>query len=304
VLISVYLALLLLVSVFFYHSITERLNLGAPLVNAQIGQAMFTALALSLQTLTVFIAPALTVNAISSEYESYAIEMLAVTPLSPMQILLGKLGSALAFLTLLLFATLPLFSMVALFGGVTLADLGYVLLTALISGATGCVLGLFCSAITRQTYTATVLCYALLVSVVGGSMFAANLWSMLHSLSSAPPGYVVLNPLTAVAAVLSRTSPPDFVTPGTLSPMALLSLLTNGTIVQVAGEQFVLPIYRATWIVYGGLMLFLLWISAHAVQRRQPLHLYPFDGVFLVLVLGYTALLWVTVGWWLPGLGV
>lgn len=301
---SLYSGLILLALILMYRSITSQVNMGAPLVSAQIGQALFTGLMLMVQTLTVFVAPALTINSISSEHERHTFEMMLVTMLSPLHILLGKLVSALAFLLLLLLTTLPLFSIVLLFGGVTLVDIGRALLTVLLSAVAGCVLGLFCSAITRQTYTATMLCYAIIVSLIGGTIFASNLWSMLYNMRAAPTEYVVANPLSAIAAALARTHPPEVLSPGTLSPLAILGLLTNGTIVQVGRERMVLPLYRATWLLYAGSALLLLWISMHAVQPYQQWRLQRSDAVLLVLLLLYLALVWLSRAWWLQGLGI
>jgi ABC-type transport system involved in multi-copper enzyme maturation permease subunit len=276
--------------------------MGVPLIGPQLGQAIFTGLTLAVQALTLFLAPATTLNTISSEYEAGTLEMLRMTALSPLHMLLGKLLTALALVVVLLLTTLPLFSVVVLFGGVELADIGRVAATIFLSAAFGCTLGLFCSALTRQTFNATILCYALLISLVGGTLFAANLWSMLHGLAAPPAGYVVANPLSAAASALAVTRPPGYITTGSLSPLAILGLLTTGVMSRGGGDPQVLPLYRATWLLYGGVSLLLVWAAAHAVQPRLPWRLRREDGVFLALLLAYAVLAWVLRGWWLAGL--
>lgn len=303
-LLTVYVGLLLLALWLLYRSVVSQINLGAPLVNAQIGQALFTGLALAVQGLTVFLAPATAVHAISSEYERGTFDMLLKTPLSATQILVGKLLSALAFVSLLLLAALPLFSVIVLFGGVEPGDLTRVFVTILVSAMMSAMLGLACSVFTRQTYAATLLCYAILITLIGGTLFAANLWSITHSMLPAPPEYVLVNPLSAMAAALARTQPPALITPGTLRPTAILGLLTQGTIVQSGGQMNVLPVYRATWMVYGGAMLLLFWMCLHAVQPRRRWRIERMDGVLLLLVLGYALLAWVSRDWYLQGLSM
>lgn len=302
VILTVYVGLLLLAMFLLYRSVTARIDLGAPLVNAQIGQALFTGLALAIQVLTVFLAPAATLDVVSREHEHDTLDMLLVTPLSAAQILWGKLVAALAFLLLLLLATLPLFSVVILFGGIGLADIGRVLATVLISALLGGILGLFCSAATKQTFTATMLCYAVLVTLVGGTLFAANLWSVTHSQGNAPATYVVANPLSAVAAALAGTAPPEIVSAASLGPIAILGLLTQGTIRQNAGQLSVLPLFRATWLLYGGASLLLFWASIHLVRQRGRWRLDRNDLVLCVLVVGYAALVYATRTWWQAGL--
>lgn len=306
VLLSVYLSLLLVALFWLYTAIIDGTNLGAPLVTAQIGQALFIGLALAVQTLIVFLSPAASINSISGEHERYTLDILLATPLSAAQIVLAKLLVALAFLGLLLVATLPLFSVVMLFGGVVLADLGRVLLTLVLSATLGCVLGLFCSTVTRQTYTATLLCYAILVSLIAGTLFAANLWSVTHANAPAPPTYVVANPLSALASALASTQPPGVVAVGTLRPVAILGLLSQGTLVGGGSNLTVLPLYRTTWVLYTGVSLVLFWGALHTVQAaqyRRFWHISRSDIVLGGLLLLYGALVWFGRAWWLAGMG-
>src|SRR5262245_6386900 len=91
VLISTVVGLLIAALIFMYRTIEARVNLGTPLLNAQIGQALFSGLTLLLQALVVFIAPAITVSAVSSEYEQRTLDFVLMTPVGTSQLLLGKL---------------------------------------------------------------------------------------------------------------------------------------------------------------------------------------------------------------------
>jgi len=301
-LLSVYLGLLLLVLFLLYDSVTGQLNLGVPLLGPQLGQAIFTGLALAIQGLTFFLAPAVTLDAVSKEYEGRSFEMLQLSSISQLHVLLGKFVMALALLLLLLSTTLPLFSVVILFGGVGLLDIARVFVTIFLSAALGSMVGLCCSALTRQTFMATVLCYALLIMLVGGTLFAANLWSILNGQADPPATYVVANPLSAVASALASTRPPGYVSVGSLSPLAVLGLLTTGMLAEARGDTLVLPLYRATWVLYGGAMLLLLWFAVHAVQPMQRWRPRYEDIVFVLLVLVYGVLAWMVRAWWLVGL--
>jgi ABC-type transport system involved in multi-copper enzyme maturation permease subunit len=238
------------------------------------------------------------VNAISHEHERGTFELLLATPLSASQVLAGKLVAALAFLLLLLTAAAPIFTLVLLFGGVSSADITRVLATLLATAVAGCCFGICCSAITRQTYSATLLCYALLISLVGGTLFAANVWSLVNGLAPAPPALVVANPLSAMAAALAPVRPPEASFTGGLRPLALLSLLSRGVI---SGGQAA-PLHRATIILYGAAAIVLFWLALHAVRPRQRWRVRREDGLLLLALLAYTLLAYLVRGWWLIGL--
>jgi hypothetical protein len=171
----------------------------------------------------------------------------------------------------------------------------------LITALTGCVFGLFCSALTRQTYSATLLCYALLVCLVGGTLFAANVWSLANSMGTAPPTFVAANPLSAMAAALIPVQPPAISLTGGLRPLVLLNLLTRG-VTDLGSMAAPVPLHRATVVIYGALAISLFWATVHLAAPRRRWRLTRFDATMLLLLLGYLALVYWSQGWWLLGL--
>lgn len=298
VLISIYTLLILLATMWVYHMVTGQMDFSAPLVSSQIGQALFVGLALSIQALTVFLAPVITLDAISSEHEGGTLTVLLLTPLSVSQILMSKLVTAMAFVVVLLCSTLPLFSLVILFGGVPLVNVAEVSTTIFLTAMMGGIVGLFCSSLTRHTHIATLLCYALLIVVVGGTIFAANFWNITHA-GTTPPAYVVSNPLSAITTTLTTTyETPDYVTPSTLSPHVILKLFSIGT----TRQEESIPLHRATWVLYGGIGLLLLWINVHLLQPGGRWRMGRADRIIAELVAIYLAFAWVVRDWWLQGL--
>jgi len=102
---------------------------------AEIGQAVFATVAVLEMLFMAFIAPALTMNAISSEVERQTYELLLATPLSAWAILRGKVGAALGYVLLLIFSALPVISLAFLFGGVPAVAVAQVQLSVFVSGA-------------------------------------------------------------------------------------------------------------------------------------------------------------------------
>jgi ABC-type transport system involved in multi-copper enzyme maturation permease subunit len=301
-LIAVYVGIATVAARLIYGVIVGGLDRGAPLVGAQIGQVLFIGLSLGLQALTVFLAPATTLNAISSEHERGTFSLLLMTPVDSIQLVAGKLVAGIAFLLLLVVAALPVFGVVALFGGVEPVDLLRVTATLLITALAGSAFGLFCSAVTRQTYSATLLCYALLVSLVGGTLFTANVWSLVNGLQAAPPAIVAANPLSAMAAALAPVRPPDQSLTGGLRPLVLLSLFSRG-LADAGAEAITPPLHRVTALIYGGAALLLFWATVHLARPLRRWRLTRADIALLILFVGYLVLAYGLRGWWLPGLG-
>jgi ABC-2 type transport system permease protein len=196
-------------------------NLGsyggqATYASASVGRGIFIGL-MMLQTLMVAVlAPAATAGAISSEREHQTLELLAVTPISSLAIVLGKLLSALAWVFVLVLASIPVTALVFVYGGVAPDDLlrGYVVLFATVIGLGS--VGIFFSALTRRTGASTGLTFVTTLALVIGSFF---LWIFLSNTSEVSPtglrkqpseALLYLNPFVAQADVACGTESGGF----------------------------------------------------------------------------------------------
>ena len=184
--------------------------------SAAVGRGIFVGL-MMLQTLMVAVlAPAATAGAISSEREHQTLELLAVTPISSLAIVLGKLLSALAWLFVLILASIPVTALVFVFGGVAPDDMirAYVVLFATVIGLGS--VGIFFSTLTRRTGASTGLTFVVTLAVVVGSVF---LWIFLGNTSEVsstglrrqpPEALLYLNPFVAQADVACGTEEGGF----------------------------------------------------------------------------------------------
>lgn len=187
VVLTVYLALLALFGwmVYLMNERTVVSYLGtAAFASAQIGREIFKALLILETVLVVFLAPSFTAGAISLEREKQTLDLLAVTPISSLAIVLGKLASALAYLFLLIVASIPLMAIVFVFGGVAPDDVvrGYLVLATTAVGLGS--VGLFFSALARRTQAATVLTYFTVLALTAGTTFVFAFWSIMASSGS------------------------------------------------------------------------------------------------------------------------
>lgn len=132
-----------------------------------VGKIIFSTVVLLELVMLAFIGPALTSSAISSERERKTIDLLKTSLLSARAIVLGKLGSATAFLLLLIFTAIPLQSLAFFLGGVGMAEIVVSTLMLVVTAIFFCALGMFYSSFAQRTLIATVLSYAtILVSFI------------------------------------------------------------------------------------------------------------------------------------------
>lgn len=175
-----------------------------------VGRGIFGGV-LMIETLVVIaLAPAYTAGAITSEREKQTYDLLAVTPISSLSLVLGKLLSGLSYLGLIVFASFPIACLAFLFGGVDPIDIlrGYIVLVA--AGLAIGSIGIWCSAAMSRTQTATIA--ALIVTaalVVGASAMWLGLDSRLAEAgrSERPPqALLLLNPFIAQLDVICQAT--------------------------------------------------------------------------------------------------
>jgi ABC-2 type transport system permease protein len=237
-----------------------------------IGKTLFSGIFIGEMLLACLIGPAFTSGAISGERERQTWDLLSMTLLKPRQIVMGKLGSAVAFLLLLLVASVPLQSLAFLMGGVTLAEiiLGSVLL--IVSTITFSALGLFFSSGATWTLAATLVTYAITLALLIGlpviAMYALPVVSVFAVVGTSTPsaleasllffgGFLIcLHPIaTAVATEIMLL--------GTGSPFFYTQVLSGGGSVPVPSPWIVHS------ILYLGIAALLVALSARRVGRPE-----------------------------------
>jgi ABC-2 type transport system permease protein len=136
--------------------------------NGEVGRTVFY-ITIGIQiALVCIIAPAATSGAIIGERERQTYELLLTTLLTPLQIVWGKLMSALSFIVLLVFASLPLAALAFLLGGIQEAQIIMGLAIIIASALLFSTLGLFVSARSKTTLAAIVVTFiAVLVVLIG-----------------------------------------------------------------------------------------------------------------------------------------
>jgi ABC-2 type transport system permease protein len=166
IVLSVYLALMSGFVTLVYVLFTSSTAIIGPSQGGEIGRVLFISIVGVELFLVTFIAPAFAAGAISGERERQTYDLLRTTLLPARSLVWGKLFATLSYIFLLLLAAIPLQSIAFLFGGVSEQEiiLSFVVLvaTTILLGT----VGVFFSALTRRTLSASVLSYAVALVTV------------------------------------------------------------------------------------------------------------------------------------------
>ena len=159
---------LTLMSVFTMLLYLLRVPQGGVVVTGELGRLLFIGVLFIELMLIIFIVPALTAGAITSERERKTYDLLQTTLISKATFVVGKMQSALGYIVLLLLSAIPLQSIAFLFGGVSESELILALLVLAVSAVTIGAFGMFFSSITERTLAATIRSYTVALAITIG----------------------------------------------------------------------------------------------------------------------------------------
>lgn len=189
------------------------MGMGGPdasVVGPLLGRFLFESLLFFVLLLVLFVAPGYAAAQLSGERERRTLGLLQMTLLSPLQIVLGKLGASVAWLTLLVVATVPLGAAAFFLGGVGVGDLvrgiGYILVIAICVAA----MAIGISSMTKRTTGSIVLTYGLILALTAGSTFVGIAELVLRAqrgerMRGDVPVALYLNPVIGLADAVTAT---------------------------------------------------------------------------------------------------
>lgn len=164
---------LILMSFFTILLYLLRVPQGGVVVTGELGRLLFIGILFIELMLIIFIVPALTAGAITSERERKTYDLLQTTLITKAAFVVGKMQSALGYIALLLFSAIPLQSIAFLFGGVSESEMVLALLILAVSAAALGAFGMFFSSVTERTLSATVRAYTAAMVIAVGLPIAA-----------------------------------------------------------------------------------------------------------------------------------
>lgn len=188
VVLTIYLGLMSGFTALLYLIYTSSAQASGSASAGAIGRVLFIGLVAIELLLIIFIAPAFTAGAITGERERQTYDLLRTTLLASPSFIIGKLESALGYILLLLFSAIPLQSIAFLFGGVTELEviLSFVILA--VTAVTLGTVGIFFSAVTPRTLSASVRSYTVALAVTFGIPILVSL-PLLSAFVNAASGF-------------------------------------------------------------------------------------------------------------------
>ena len=163
--ITVFLTLMSFFTIMLY---LLRVPQGGVVVTGELGRQLFIGVLFIELMLIIFIVPALTAGAITTERERKTYDLLQTTLITKATFVIGKLQSALGYIVLLLLSAIPLQSIAFLFGGVSESEMALALVVLLVSAITLGAFGMFFSSITERTLAATIRSYTVAIAITVG----------------------------------------------------------------------------------------------------------------------------------------
>ena len=140
----------------------------------EIGRVLFAGVVGIELFLITFITPAFTAGAISSERERQTYDLLRTTLLPEHYLVMGKLFSALAYIFLLLLSAIPLQSLSFILGGTDVPDMAIAIVILMITAVLLGSIGIYFSATTRRTLSASIATYGIALTLVIGTALAGQ----------------------------------------------------------------------------------------------------------------------------------
>ena len=248
----------------------------AALAGPSLGRFLLESLLFAMLLLVLFVTPGYAAAQISGERERRTLQLLRLTLLRPVQIVLGKLGASVAWVTVLVVAGLPIGAATLFLGGVALPDLlrASVLVVVVAVGVAGMALGV--SSMVRRTTAAIVVTYGLVLALVLGTAVVAGLEVAVRSrqFQNTPtaPVTLYLNPFYGLADAATTTS--GFGANGLSLPAPLTGIsfaLPDSPAFQTdqaflePGER---PPRQPVWLVVSALYLALGGLGVAVATRR------------------------------------
>jgi ABC-2 type transport system permease protein len=274
--ITVFLALMGTFTVLLYLLQLPSVTGSVTVVTGELGRLLFAGVVGVELLLTIFIVPALTAGAVTGERERKTYDLLQTTLLSAPGFLMGKMESALGYIFILLLSAIPLQSIAFLFGGISEVELIVAFTVLIVTGLLLGAMGLFFSAQTDRTLTATVRVYTTALALaIGIPVFSALVLGSPFGQVIEGVGLQGLSP-TGEATAIYTDMVVSSLNPVTAAYYTQRILITQQSVflvdVQLGSTGTTIPVV-APWVlmslIYVGLTALLILMAIRRMRRAR-----------------------------------
>jgi ABC-2 type transport system permease protein len=189
VVLVIYLLVLSLITWLTYLAISGINSALGGAASSQVGKGIFGVLVIFQTIMVSLLTPAFTAGSITSEREQKTFDLLMTTLLPARSVIFGKLGSALAFVALLIISIAPLESLAFMFGGVAPEEIILSQVVMLMAAVLFASIGIFWSSMLRSSVASNVLTYGtILFQMIGIPFFYYVITTVMGAYTSGPNG--------------------------------------------------------------------------------------------------------------------
>lgn len=259
---SGYLTIIGAITLLIYAVFISSASPNDPNTARTIGKSIFFTVMTAALVQVCFLSPSLTAGAIVGEKERQTYDLLLASLLSPLQIITGKLLSAIAFALLLITASLPIAGLSLLFGGITAQEILIGVISLLITAICYAAIGLFWSTVMRSTLGATVMAQGTVIAILLLVPFLFFVISLLIGAFDADPSPLYIYTMGPLIC---------------LHPFIALGI--TATILEAGGDPWLWTVPSSVgdltvplpWLVYIVLMIIVTVICLSlALQQIRP----------------------------------
>jgi ABC-2 type transport system permease protein len=179
VVLLVYLIVLSFITWLTYVAVAANVSGTTGPESAQVGKFIFAVLVIFQTIMVSLLTPAFTAGSITSEREQKTYDLLMTTLLPARSVVLGKLGSALAFVALLIVAIAPLESLAFMFGGVSPEEIVISQVVMLVAALLFASVGIFWSSALKSSVASNVMTYGTILFQMVGVPFLYYIVTMI-----------------------------------------------------------------------------------------------------------------------------
>lgn len=203
---------------------------GSGTFTPRIAVNAYNVIAIFQFAILMFIVPALTATAISSERERQTLDLLLCSGISTWSIIIGKIAVSIAHIMFLVFASLPVLGMVFMFGGIGIGEILLLFLFYIIIALMTASLGVFISTVFKKNVTSIVMTYICL-GILGIGPFIVLIFTQMFYVAnySSPATYSLVSAILFPSPIFGFLS---FMAGGTSNEfgyiyMELINLASN-----------------------------------------------------------------------------
>lgn len=145
-----------------------------------------------------FLAPVCTASSIAGERERGTLDLLLVSPLRPVQIVLGKLLANMFILLLPSISSMPILSVGFILGGIRFKEIAVFFFTLILIAFFCSSIGIYCSSVTNKRIKAFLFSFLLEFLFTIGNLYFILLVENMKSFAKVAGYLLVLNPLVSI----------------------------------------------------------------------------------------------------------